>query len=183
MGPERTVEMQRLEAGPLESLVQVRVPVGPELNNGEECLQDCLVLVVTTRGTQRHERLAVTAHDTWCQRVARARTWPQLCSARLVEPKLLAADAHANASVTEDDSTGNPAAARRAIEDVAGPIDDCDVGSVLYRAGHWLRIWQRRIGLGLLRNIRNPVFPLFDRAVVRQRVAGDERTIGVHWID
>jgi len=44
MGPERTVEMQRLEAGPLERLVQVRVPVGPELNNGEECLQDGLVL-------------------------------------------------------------------------------------------------------------------------------------------
>ena len=49
MGPERTVEMQRLEAGPLESLVQVRVPVGPELNNGEEGLQDGLVLVVAAR--------------------------------------------------------------------------------------------------------------------------------------
>ena len=105
---------------------------------------------------ERHERLAVTAHDTRCQCVARARTWPQLRSARLVEPKLLAADAHADASITEDDSTGNPTPARRTIKDVAGPVDDRDMGSVLYRAGHWLCIWQRRTGLGLLRNIRNP---------------------------
>ena len=47
--PERSVEVQRLHARPLERLVQVRVPVRPELDDVEERLQDRLFLVVAAR--------------------------------------------------------------------------------------------------------------------------------------
>ena len=46
MRPERSVEVQRLDARPLERLVQVRIPVVPELDDAQERLQDRLLLVV-----------------------------------------------------------------------------------------------------------------------------------------
>ena len=47
--PERSVEVQRLHARPLERGMQVRIPVVPELDDAEERLQDRLILVVAAR--------------------------------------------------------------------------------------------------------------------------------------
>ncbi len=83
----------------------------------------------------RHEGLAVAQHDARRERVARSRARPQLRRARLVEPELLAAHAHADPGIAEDHGAADPAAARRRVEDVAVLIDDGDVGGVL--VGTW----------------------------------------------
>src|ERR1700680_3192321 len=51
MRPERTVEVQRLDARPFERLMQVRIPVGPELYDVQECLDDRLLLIVASGRT------------------------------------------------------------------------------------------------------------------------------------
>src|SRR5262249_16379482 len=141
--PERTVEVQSLDSRPLKSLVQVGVPIRPELHHIEEGLDDSLLLVIATWRPDGHERLAIPQHDTRCQRVSWPGAWPKLRGARLVEPKLLAANTHSDARVAKDDRTSDPATARRAVEDVAVLVDDGDVGCVLGRTRHWLRIRHR----------------------------------------
>ena len=86
--PERSVEMQRLDARPLERRVKVRVPFRPELDDVQECLEDGLLLVVAAGRADRHERLAVAQHDAGRQRIAGPRPRPQLRGPRLVEPEL-----------------------------------------------------------------------------------------------
>src|SRR5262249_36228738 len=121
--PERAEEMQRLDPRPLERLVQVRVPVGPELHHIEKRLQDSLALVVAAWRADRHEGLTVPQHNAWRQRVARPRPRAQLGGAGFVEPELLAAYAHADPGVAEDHSAADPAAARCRVEDVAIAVD------------------------------------------------------------
>src|SRR5207249_6264549 len=55
--PERSEEVKRLHARPLERVMEVRIPVVPELDDVQECLQDCLILIVATGRTDRHEWL------------------------------------------------------------------------------------------------------------------------------
>src|SRR2546425_5927643 len=109
--PERAEEVQRLHPRPLERRVQIRIPVGPEFHDVEECLQDGLVLIVPSRRADRHERFAVPEDDAWRQRVARPGPRPQLCGACLVEPELLAPHAHTDSRLTKDDRASDPAAA------------------------------------------------------------------------
>src|SRR6266478_7054251 len=123
--------MQRLDARPFERLVEVRIPVGPELYDVEKRLQDRLVLVVASGRADRHEGRAVAQHDAWRQRVARPRPRAQLGGAGFVEPELLAAHAHADPRLAEDDGPADPAAAGRRVEDVAVAVDNGDVGGVL----------------------------------------------------
>ena len=58
-----------------------------------------------------------------------------LVRAGRVEEELLAAHAHADAGVAENDGARDPAAARRGVEDVAVLVDDGDVRRVLADAG------------------------------------------------
>src|SRR5229473_7764580 len=127
--------MQRLDARPFERLVEVRIPVGPELHDIEKRLQDRLVLVVAAGRADRHEGLTVAQHDAWRQRIAWPRPRAQLGGTGFVEPELLAAYAHADPGVAQDHSAADPAAARCRVEDVAVAVDDGDVGGVLRRAG------------------------------------------------
>src|ERR1700685_2180591 len=116
--------MQRLDARPFECRVQVRVPVGPELDRREERLDDRLLLVIAAGAADRHEGLAITQHDAGRERIARARPRPQLRGAALVEPELLAAHAHADAGIAENDRAADPTAARgglRSTSTVAYP--------------------------------------------------------------
>src|SRR5258706_1490866 len=53
--PERAVEVQRLHPRPFESLMQIREPIGPELDDIQERLKDGLVLVVAARRADGHE--------------------------------------------------------------------------------------------------------------------------------
>src|SRR5579883_2338956 len=94
--PERSEEVQRLHAGPFKGLVEVRIPVRPELDDIEECLEYRLVLVVAPGRAERHQRLPVLQNDARCERVARARPRPELRGPRWVQPELLAANAHAD---------------------------------------------------------------------------------------
>src|SRR5262249_43718103 len=107
------VEVERLRRGPLERLVQVRVPRGPDLYNIEKCLQDRLVLVVAAGRADSHEGRPVAQHDAGRERIARPRPRAQLGGAGLVEPELFAAHTHADSRVAEDDGAADPAAARR----------------------------------------------------------------------
>ena len=133
--PERAVEVQRLHARALERAVQVRIPVVPELDDAQERLEDRLLLIVAARRADAHHRHVALEDDARCQRVARAGAGAELVRPRLVEPELLAADAHADAGVAEDDGAVDPAAARRHIEDVAVLVDHRDVRRVLHDAG------------------------------------------------
>src|SRR5262249_55856884 len=52
--PERSVEVQRLDPRPLESGVQVRIPVAPEVDNAEKHLKNRLSLIVAARRADAH---------------------------------------------------------------------------------------------------------------------------------
>src|SRR5690348_10834267 len=129
--PERAVEMRRLHARALERLVQVRVPVAPEFDDAEKRLQNGLLLIVPAWGSKRHHRRVALEDETRRQRVPWSRARANLIRAGLVEPELLAAHAHADAGVAENHGAGDPAAARRGIEEIAVAVDDRDVRGVL----------------------------------------------------
>ena len=166
--------MQCLDPRPFKGFVQVGIPSRPKLDNIEEGLQNRLVLIVAARCAQGHERLSVLQYDARRQGVPRARSGTQLRGAFRIQPELFTADAHADASVTQNHGAGNPAAARRAVEDVAVLVDDGDVGGVLDAAIHHLRDVNRGGGSRSARDVRGPVFPLFHFGIKRQRIAGLE---------
>ena len=133
--PERSVEVQRLHAGPSERVVEVRIPLRPELHDVQERLEDGLLLVVAAGRADRHERLAVAQHDARRQRVARAGPRPQLAGACLSSQNDSPRTLMAIPVLPRIDRGRNPRAARRAVEDVAVAIDHRDVRRVLDDAG------------------------------------------------
>src|SRR5713226_6592080 len=147
MWPERTVEMRGRDTRPFERFMQIRIPRWPELGDVEERLENCLLLVVTTGRSDRHERLAILEHDARRQRISRPLPWPELSGHLGIEPELLATHAHRDARVAENDRATNPAAARRAVEDVARAVDDRDVRGVLVGSAAGEEIG-RRVGAG-----------------------------------
>src|SRR5262249_49451709 len=135
--------MQRLNARPLKRFVQVRIPVIPKLHNVQESLKYRLILIVSTRCAQGHERLTVCQYDAWGQRVARARSRPQLRGACGIEPELLTSHTHSDTCIAKNDGAANPATTRSAVEDVACAIDNCDMRRVLDRASNRFRVGRR----------------------------------------
>src|SRR6266540_4575125 len=132
--PERAVEVQRLHTRPLECRVKIRIPRVPELDGAQERLENRLILVVAAGSADGHHRLIAFEHETRRERIAGASAWAQLIRSRLVQPELLAADAHADAGLAENDRAVDPATAWRDVEDVAVFVDDGDMSRVLHHA-------------------------------------------------
>src|SRR5687767_5423688 len=123
--------MQSLHSGLLKRGMQVRIPVVPKFHNAQEGLQDRLILVIATRRAERHHRRIALEDQARRERVARTCTWTNLIGSFLVQPKLLAANAHADARVTEDHGTWYPPTTRSDVEDVAVFVDDGNVRGLL----------------------------------------------------
>src|SRR5215469_12070792 len=116
--------MPSLHTGPLEGGVQVGVPVVPEIDHAEQGLEDRLLLVIPAGGADGHDGYVAFKDHARSERVAWAGVRTDLVGLRLIQPELLAADAHADSRVAEDHGAGNPSARRCGVEEIAVLIDD-----------------------------------------------------------